>query len=716
MKLISLLFVGMIASAAGFYQMFNGAAVADDGNVLYAATKKEKVLMQVIEESLQRTHYQAPQINDEFSAKAFDLYLKRLDYGKRFLLESDVKYLEKYRYKVDDAIINKNFDLYYEANEILKKRIAEAETYYQEILCKPFDFTQNERVNMDYDKKTYAKNTAELKDEWYKLLKYQTMTRVLGKLENQEEAAEKKDTTVKIKVFAELESDARDKILHNYENYFSRIHKNDDNDRLSTYLNAIVSVYDTHSSYFPPEDKKNFDIKLSGQLEGIGATLQEEDGFIKVVSIVPGSPSWKQGELKVDDVIVEVAQGDAEPVEITDMKLDDAVQLIRGKKGTEVRLTVKKRDGNIVKIPIIRDVVIIEETYAKSAVIESNNAKIGYIYLPKFYADLNHTGGRSCADDIRQELLKLKNDAVDAIVFDLYDNGGGSLDDVVRMLGWFIKDGPVVQVKAPDGNSRTLADRDPSVIYEGPLVVMVNGQSASASEIFAAAVQDYQRGVVVGTASTYGKGTVQRFLDLDNILVQGYDDIKPIGSLKVTIQKFYRINGGSTQLKGVVPDIVLPDAYKYILSGEKEEDYALQWDEIEAARYEAFPRTYNLNQLKNMSAVRVAANPFFQQVEKTALRFQEEDKAKSYALNLEQYRQERSQAKSEEKIYDQLKENSDSLHIMATAADHLAMEKDSANADRYEAFFEDMQKNFYIREAIEVAKDMAGKGNALIDK
>ena len=353
--------------------------------------------------------------------------------------------------------------------------------------------------------------------------------------------------------------------------------KIDESDWLSIYLNSITTIYDPHTAYFPPQDKENFDIAMSGQLEGIGARLTSKGGFIVVAEIVPGSACWRQGQLKVGDKILKVGQGDEEPIDITDMRTDHAVKYIRGKKGTEVRLTVKQVDGSVITIPIIRDIVILEETYTKSAVIDNK----GYINLPKFYADFSGNGGRDCSDDVKNEILKLKEEGVEGIILDLRNNGGGSLQDVVEMAGLFIKEGPIVQVKAKVGKPRVYSDTDESVYYDGPLVVMVNTYSASASEILAAAMQDYGRAVIVGgSPTTFGKGTVQRAFDLDGFVSEAYDEIKPLGALKLTLQKFYRIDGGTTQLKGVTPDIILPDTWSYLNVGEKDQEFPIPWDEI----------------------------------------------------------------------------------------------------------------------------------------
>lgn len=423
-------------------------------------------------------------------------------------------------------------------------------------------------------KKPFAKDDATLKDYWRQSMKWETMTRLAEKLEKKEKGEE----NFKDKTYEELEAEARKDVLKVYDDWYVRLEKRKRNDYLSMYLNTFTNIFDPHTEYYEPIDKQNFDIGMSGRLEGIGARLQTDGDLTKVSEIIVGGPAWKEGKLEENDKIVKVAQGDdPEWTDITGMVINDVVQLIRGKPGTKVRLSVKKADGSTKEIVIIRDVVIIEEGFAKSLLIETEEKEtIGYLRLPKFYADFNNSNGRRCADDVAVELEKLKQAGVQGIILDLRSNGGGSLRDVVKMSGFFVEEGPIVQVKSRTRKAEVLSDDDPGVQYSGPLIVMVNQFSASASEILAAALQDYGRAVIVGTGtSTFGKGTVQRFFDLDAV-IRGNPEVKPLGEIKLTVQKFFRVNGGSTQLRGVTPDIVLPDNWLYLETGEKEEDFPME--------------------------------------------------------------------------------------------------------------------------------------------
>ena len=450
---------------------------------------KNTLLVQILMESLQSSHYEPKLIDDEFSKGAFKLYLERLDFSKRFLLKQDVESLKDYELQMDDQLNNGEFTLFDKSWELLQSRLKESQEYYKEILEKPFDFKQDEMLELDSEKRDYAETREDLKAHWRQILKYQCISRIAEMEERQNKAIEESDTATVLS-FEEMESKARAKVLKSNNRFFDRMSKWDRNDQMEVYINSAVNVFGPHTGYFAPKKKENFDISMSGQLEGIGAQLQEKDGLITVTSIVPGSASYRQGELEEKDKILKVAQAKGDAVDVVDMRLDDAVKLIRGKKGTEVRLTVKKVSGSVVEIAITRDVVILAETYAKSAIVKNESgARVGYIYLPKFYADFNRTGGRAAADDVKKELVKLKAEGIDGVVLDLRGNGGGSLRDAIEMTGHFIDNGPVVQVKSRYSKPEVMIDRKPGQVYDGPLVVMLNHFSASASEILAAAIR-----------------------------------------------------------------------------------------------------------------------------------------------------------------------------------------------------------------------------------
>ena len=681
-------------------------------------SEKESILMHTMLGGLKQLHYQPQDMDDEFSKKVFKLYLNRIDGGRRWLTQSEVDQLKTYELEIDDEAEAGNYDFFDISVDLLDAGIKRAKGIYTEILAEPFDFKKKENIELEGEKKPFAKNEKQLREYWYKSLKYETMTRLANKLESQKDKADSKDVAAQIekadsegaseKSFEELEAEARKEVLETFDDLFERIEDLRRTDRLSDYLNTITNVYDPHTGYFEPKDKENFDIGMSGTLEGIGARLQSEGEFTKVVSIVPGGPAWKQKELENDDLITKVAQEDGEVVDVTGYRLDDVVKLIRGDKGTKVKLTVKKVDGSVKNITITRDVVIIDESYAKSVILDfpGKIENVGYIKLPRFYADFNRKEGRSCADDIAKELEKLKAQNVSGIILDLRNNGGGSLRDVVTMSGLFIEEGPIVQVKARGRSPEVLRDTDEKVQYDGDLIVMVNSYSASASEILAAALQDYGRAVIVGSKSTFGKGTVQRFFDLDRA-IRGYNEVKPLGEVKLTIQKFYRVDGGSTQLRGVEPDIVLPDRFQYIEVGEKDHEYAMQWTEIDPVAYgQSITSLEGLNDWKAASEARVADHATFQLVLENAKRLKEQRDETSYSLNLKDFQKEEKELEKEAEKYEEMFTEIEGLEVANLQADIEYIESDESRVARNDEWIKSIKKDIYIDEVLNIMKDM----------
>ncbi len=664
---------------------------------------KNQILLDMLMSALNQAHYSPLKADDEFSEKAFTLYMKRLDFNKKFLLKSDFDELANYRKNIDNQVSDGTFEFYNLSKDLITKRIKEKENWSKEILSQPLNYSIDEEYETDGEKAHYASTQEELKAEWKKMLKYQVLSRLDDLLTNQEKAKAKKDTVFTERSYDSLEVDARRKTLKTNEDWFKRLNKITSKDRFSIYINTITGLYDPHTEYFAPKDKKKFDQSMSGQFEGIGARLQLKDGFIKVSEIIVGSPSFKQGELKAGDEIHKVAQGAGEAIDITNMDMDDAIELIKGKKGSEVRLTVKKPDNSFKVIPIVRDVIEMEETYAKSAILNNKN-KTGYIYLPMFYADFTRNGAHRCAQDMRKEIEKLKKQGVEGIVIDLRDNGGGSLQEVVEMAGLFIPKGPIVQVRSKAGQVNVMEDKNSDVVWDGPLAIMINHNSASASEILAAAIQDYKRGVIIGTQS-FGKGTVQSFLDLDQYLLPQFDTMRPLGSVKITMQKFYRINGGATQLKGVMPDVVLPDPYAFIDLGEKEMDYPMAWDEIAKATYDEY-KTINYSQISKQSNERVKSSSAFKLIENEAKELKAKKDDTRYNLKLEKYRAELKQFRDQNKKYDELKTDIKNFSVSLIDSDKELISSDTTKLNREIKWTKNIQKDNYIFEASNILKDM----------
>ncbi|WP_339839754.1 carboxy terminal-processing peptidase, partial [uncultured Flavobacterium sp.] len=592
----------------------------------------------------------------------------------------------------------KFFDLTY--NRLLQ-RMNESEAIYKDVLEKPFNFKLDESISVDYEKIPFAKNKKELYQIWEKQLKFS----VLSSIDDKEKIQEKADATnkVEVKTFAELEKEARESIEKNLDDNYLNFKDFNRDDWFGVYLNSIVERFDPHTFYFSPENKERFDVSMSGTFEGIGARLQKKNVGVEVSELISGGPAWKGKDLEQGDIIIKVAQGKEQPIDITGMRIDDVVKKIKGPKGTEVRLTVKRVDGTVKVISIIRDVVETEETFAKSSTVVKDGKLFGIIYLSKFYISFDNKDKRDAFKDVAIEIERLKKQKVQGIIMDLRDNGGGSLQTVVDMVGLFIDKGPVVQVKYAKSEPNILDDKDSSVQWDGPLVVMVNGYSASASEIFAAAIQDYKRGVVIGSKHTYGKGTVQNVIDL-NDMVRG-NSLGDLGSLKTTIQKFYRINGGSTQREGVLSDIVLPDRFAYFDTGERDEPEALPWDKIAPASYNTTGANFDVV-LAN-SKMRVEKNPEFNLIDSYAKWNFERKDDKEVSLNYVLYKKELAELETKNKTYDGLKTYKNNLTFTSLPYEMEEFKKDTLLKDKRDRWHVELSKDPYVDESLNVIQDIA---------
>lgn len=697
--------------------------------------ERDQLLIELITFVIEKGHYSPAAIDDTFSKGVYKSYLENLDPSKRFFTQADIDEFSKFETQLDDQINKRDlsfFDLTYKR---LTERIKESEGFYKEILAKPFDFTKDEQFNVDYEHQPYAKNDAELRTRWEKQLKLSVLSTVTDKQKLQDtpkdklkdtekdetpgqitDAADIKDTKADgtKKTFAELEKDARESTLKSLDEYFDFVQELKREEWFTVYLNAIAERFDPHTFYFAPDDKDKFDASMRGSIEGIGARLQKKNDYVEISELIPGGPAWRDKELEQGDIIMKVAQGKENPVDIAGMRLDDVVKKIKGPKGTEVRLTVKKVDGSIKVIPITREVVEIEETYAKSSVVKKDGKLYGVINLPKFYIDFENQDSRDAAKDMAIEVERLKKQGVEGLIIDLRDNGGGSLKTVVDIAGLFIDKGPVVQVRsrAADGSAggttEVLSDTDPKVQWDGPLVVLVNNFSASASEIFAAAIQDYHRGIILGSKHTYGKGTVQNIIDLNRFVRN--NNFGDLGALKTTTQKFYRINGGSTQREGVSSDINMPDKYSYIDMGERDSDNALPWDKIEPADYKSFKN--NFDPIIDKSKKRMAANPQFKLMDENAHWIFEKKDDNTFDLNLDKFKAELAKNEAITKKFKALSAYKNSLKFEALPYEQEIFKKDPALAEKKERWYESLSKDIYVEEAINVLDDMQPKGGA----
>lgn len=696
----------LIILFGGIFWAFTGRESDED---LYA---KQQRLLAAIGTILEQKHYDPKPIDDSFSKQVFSQYLQNLDQDKDLFLKSDITALSKFSTTIDDEIKGTvTLQFYPAAMAVFKKRLDEVIGIYRDILAKPFDFNLNETAELDADKIDYPVDINARREAWRKRLKYMTLDKFVD-LQKQRDKAKGKDSSVN-KSDVELEAMARKQVLNALDRNYNRLKLVlTPDEQFSMFVNTVTDLMDPHTEYFPPVEKRGFDEEMSGRFYGIGAQLKEEDGVIKIASLINGGPAQKSGKIQINDIILKVGQGDDTAVDVEGYAVTDVVKLIRGAKGTEVRITFKKQDGSREVVSMIRDEIVQDETFARSSVIKSGEKKIGYIFLPEFYADFDRPDGNRCSVDVANEITKLKKENVDGIILDLRNNGGGSLYEVVQMVGLFIKTGPVVQVKDRDGKPVTLSDNDPSVLYDGPLAVMVNELSASASEIFAAAIQDYKRGIIIGSTSTYGKGTVQKNLPLGKP-TDMFSGQTEYGALKLTFEKFYRVNGGSTQLKGVTPNVVLPDTYEYLKFREKDNPSALSWDQIPEASYQP-DNNVDLQNISKKAEERINSSPVFTELQKNTM-WLDKNMDKQYDLNITAFKKEQetiSTAVKEDDSLTRLKQPID-MQPLIVDRDKFYNNPDKAKGERYQQWLKNAQSDIYISETVNVVKDIISEENTM---
>jgi carboxyl-terminal processing protease len=641
-------------------------------------------------------------MNDEFSEYVFNEFINGLDPNKRYFTQKDITDFEKYKYDIDNQLLKEDISFYNLVYQRFTQKIKNAKSYYGDLLASPFNFKKEETIDIDYDKISFAKNETQLIDYWRKQLKLTTLIRIEDKIKKENDQ-KKENETHTIKNFEELEKEARSEVLKNMDELYVRIEELEHEDWFSTFLNSVVGAFDPHTTYMAPNIKERFDQDISGKLEGIGARLQKKGIYTHIIELVSGGPAWKQGELEAGDIILAVAQGNKEPLDIVGMRLDDAIKFIKGKKGTEVRLTVKKKlDGSTKIISIIRDVVELDETFVKSSIVEKNGEKYGLINLPKFYIDFDEKNYRDSAKDMEKEIERLKKEGVSGLIIDLRNNGGGSLKTAIEISGLFIKKGPIVQIKYRGEKPIIKNDVDTKIQWNGAVIVLVNEFSASASEIFAAAMQDYNRAVIIGGNQTYGKGTVQSVLPINQFTK--YE--KNLGALKMTIQKFYRINGGSTQIEGVYSDIVIPSRYSYMKFGERDLEGALVWDKVKQANYIPTKTYENFSEVIYNSKQRIASDSKFKLINEYAKWLKKNQENTSYSLNYTLFSKENLlQEKDAEKFKTVFDYNSD-LNFTSPEYELSLLKKDTVLADKRSRWHKNLSKDVYIDEALNVLSEL----------
>jgi len=665
--------------------------------------EKDKVLVSVINYMLTNGHYLPKQMDDDFSELVYNSFIEGLDPSKRYFTQEDLQVFSEYKYQIDNQLKDADLTFYHLVYNRFTEKIKTAKNYYGQILSRPFKFSKKESIDINYKAAPFAKNENELIDYWRKQLKLNTISRIQEQ-QNLEADKLKSDTKFKKSSFKTLEAKARKEVLKNMEELYLRIEELEHSDWFSTFLNSVVHSFDPHSTYMAPNVKEKFDVDMSGKIEGIGARLQKKGIYTHVFEVVSGGPAWKQGELEAGDIILKVAQAEEDPLEIVGMRLDDAIKFIKGKKGTEVRLTVKKKfDGSIRVISIIRDIVNLDETFVKSSIVEKKGKKYGVINLPKFYIDFSDKNFRNSTKDMEKEIANLKKEDVEGLLIDLRNNGGGSLKTAIEIAGLFISEGPVVQVKYRGEKPVVKNDTDTKIQWNGPLVVLVNELSASASEIFAAAMQDYNRAVIIGGNQTYGKGTVQNILPINQFYPKYKKDL---GFLKMTIQKFYRVNGGSTQKEGVYSDIAMPSRYSYMKVGERDMEGSLEWDKVAKANYQEVNSYVNFSDVVNNSKERIIKNSAFKLINDYAKWLKTGQEDTTYSLNYKQFKKDnKNHKKSGEKFKSVYKFDSD-LTFVSPKSELPLIKSSVVDGDKRMAWHKNLAKDIYISEALNVLSEL----------
>lgn len=678
--------------------------------------EKDKLLIDLITYVLEKGHYSPKDMDDAFSKNIYKNFIDGVDPLKRYFLNSDIEEFKQYETAIDDQIKIKDVTFFKLVYTRLTERIAQIEKIYPRILELPFNYSIDEELNVDYDKITYPNNIKALENRWRKQLKFTTISNYYDLIEENGTNLNEKSTEGKSEDFEnpksliEIEIEARENTKSSMSEYFDFVNDLESKDYFGIFLNTIVEEFDPHTNYFAPSDRDRFELQMSGKLEGIGARLQKKNDYIKIVEVISGGPAWLGEHLEVGDMIMKVRQeSEKEAVSIIGMRLDDAVKLIKGPKGTKVILTIKRVDGSIEEEIIIRDVVEIEETYAKSALIKKEDKNYGLIDLRQFYFDMQNYKERNAASDVKKEIIRLKKEGMEGLIIDLRGNGGGSLRTAVDMAGLFIKEGPIVQVASSGSKKEVLNDNDDEIVWNGPLVILVNELSASASEILAAAMQDYKRAIVVGSKQSYGKGTVQNLLDLNQWLRN--NEMGDMGSLKLTTQKFYRVNGGSTQLEGVKSDVVMADRYSYIDIGEKDYDNPLPYDKIEPANYEVWNGNIDYEKTISRSVERITKSQQLKLIDENAQWIKNRRDVTTVNLNYESYKKDIESRIDETKKFDSIDNYDNKLIYESLPFEIELMKQDSTLFEKRKRWHKSLGNDIYIEEGINILQDLKSTNN-----
>ncbi|OWK98442.1 tail-specific protease [Kaistella haifensis DSM 19056] len=675
--------------------------------------EKMSTIMVSVKNTLSYLHYSPKPINDAYSEEVYKHFFESVDASKRYFLQSDMNEFSKHRTKLDDYLNQGHLTFYKLTVDRLYQRVDEIDKITQDILSKPINLEEDETLILDPKLKKYPANSKELSEEWKKYIKYNILQEMESLTAKEEMQKEKKDSvqkfqlkdTIKLEILTpeqkRIKATAEVKDL--VTDTFRRFKKRNKMDWFTVYMNAYTEVFDPHTNYYSPKNKEDFDTQFTGKVIGIGAIIQEKKGYLYLGALTIGAPAWKSKQLSEGDKILKVrSKPNEDPVNVVGMLSDEAVRLIRGEKGTKVTLTVEKKDKTIKEVTLIREEVAIEDTFARSIIVNSaDGKKYGFINLPSFNADFEDSKGRNASDDIKNELIKLKAQNVEGIILDLRNNGGGSLTEVGDIMGLFMNAGPYVQVKDGNGKIQTLKNKTNAPLWTGPLVIMQNELSASASEILAGAMQDYGRAVIIGSPQSFGKGTVQTFVDLNRFLNTNDD----FGSLKLTIQKFYRITGESTQRKGIESDIKMKDFFTYAEIGERYDEYALPWDKIPAVAYQPV-NYFSVAALQKRVETRLLNNKTYQLVQESAQWKENLDKEESISLKLSKFNEVMKTRKAQIEKFKALDKFNNGLKFTLNPDEVIRAKKDEAFAKKSENWKKNLQRDLYIQEAVTVIGEM----------
>ncbi len=666
-----------------------------------------------VKNTLSYLHYSPKPINDAYSQEVYKHYFEMIDASKRYFMQSDMDEFSKHKTKLDDYLNQGNLTFYKLTIDRLYQRVDEIDKITQDILAKPINLDEDETLILEPKLRKNATNKNELAAEWKKYIKYNILQEMESLKAKEETQKEKKDSVQKFKlkdtIKLEILSPEQRRVKATTEvkdlitDTFRRFKKRNKMDWFTVHMNAYTEVFDPHTNYYSPKNKEDFDTQFKGKVIGIGAIIQEKRGYLYLGPLTIGAPAWKSKQLSEGDKILKVkSKPNEDAVNVVGMLSDEAVRLIRGEKGTKVTLTVEKKDKSIKEVTMIREEVAIEDTFARSIIVNSaDGKKYGLISLPSFNADFEDAKGRNASDDIKNEILKLKSQGVQGIILDLRNNGGGSLTEVGDIMGLFMNAGPFVQVKDGNGKIQTLKNKTNSPIWTGPVVIMQNELSASASEILAGAMQDYGRGIVLGSPQSFGKGTVQTFVDLNRFLNTNDD----FGSLKLTIQKFYRVTGESTQRKGIQSDIQMKDFFTYAEVGERYDDFALAWDKIPAVAYQ--PMNYfSIQALQKASEARLQNNKNYQLIQESAQWKEKLDKEESISLKESKFDEVMKKRKAQIEKFKVLDKFNNGLKFTLNPDEMVREKNDEAFTKKTQNWTKNLQRDLYLQEAVNVISGM----------